>query len=200
MSDIKKLPVYNLQIDSSLDSDLEVSFVALVDAPAIEKNFLAFKEQEKKLQFAVDEARQIISGPAMLAGVPIYRNDDIMGEYMVQFDAVTIMAIAQKFFAKGFNQNFNLMHDPAKKVAGVCIFESFIVDDTRGIKPMAGFEDAQNGSWFLSAKVNNPQVWADIKAGTVKGFSVEGQFAYEKKKFSDEQALFALHQLLNDTE
>ena len=189
------LPVYKLQIDASVDSDLQVDFVALVDAPAIQKDFIAFNE---RIKFAVNEDRHIISGPAMLADVPIYRRDDHLGEYMVVFDSPTIFQIAQKFFAKGFNQNFNLMHDPKMKVAGVCIFESFIVDSSRGIKPMAGFEDAKEGSWFISAHVTNPELWQTIKEGKVKGFSVEGVFSYAKnmmRKMSDEQLVQALKQI-----
>lgn len=38
------LPVYKMDIVSDENSDLEVDYVALVDKPAIEKNFLAFAE------------------------------------------------------------------------------------------------------------------------------------------------------------
>lgn len=41
----KKLPVFNLEIIDDTDSDLEVDFVSLVDRPAIERAFLAFKDQ-----------------------------------------------------------------------------------------------------------------------------------------------------------
>ncbi|CAB5218813.1 Phage-like element PBSX protein, XkdF [uncultured Caudovirales phage] len=38
-------PIYELKINESLSDDSEVSYVALVDAPAIMKDFLAFNEQ-----------------------------------------------------------------------------------------------------------------------------------------------------------
>ena len=194
------LPVYKLQIDASQDSELQVDYVALVDKPAIEKDFVAF-DQTKPLQFAVvNEDRNIISGPAMLADVPIYRRDEQMGEYFVVFDAPTIFQIVEKFFSKGFNQNFNLMHDPNAKLGGVCVFESFIVDKSRGILPMTGFEDAKDGSWFMSAKVNNPEVWQMIKEGKVKGFSVEGIFSYKKSPMSAEQTLAEITKLLSTIE
>ena len=40
-----KLPIYELKIDESLSEDSEVSYVALVDSPAIKKDFVAFNEQ-----------------------------------------------------------------------------------------------------------------------------------------------------------
>ena len=271
----KNLPIYNLEIVSDINSDMEVDFVALVDRPAIDKNFLAFAEEswndypdaavnnakralkwadengwgscgeqtgktranqianreklsrdtiarisgfkrhqqhkdvpyddgcgglmwdawggdamiewaERKLRqierenFAIqDEEEQIITGALMLADKPIYRNDD-NGEYYVVFTKETIKQIAQKFFAKGYQSNVNLMHDSGMKLEGLTMFESWIVDEKRGIKPMQGFEDVADGSWFGSFKVDNPDVWQMIKDGKVRGFSVEGLFSYKK--------------------
>ena len=42
---MEKLPIYELKINDSLNDDSEVSFVALVDAPAIQREFLAFKDE-----------------------------------------------------------------------------------------------------------------------------------------------------------
>ena len=174
------LPVYALEISTDLDNQSEVDFVALVDNPAIQRNFLAFKEH-KEFKFEIQsEDKQIISGPLMLADTPIYRNDN-NGEYYVTFSPQTIEQIVQKFFQKGFQNNVNLMHDANQQVQGVTMFESFICDPSRGIMPMKGFEDAPAGSWFGSFKIDNPQVWADVKAGKFSGFSVEGLFNYKKQ-------------------
>ena len=173
------LLIYEMAISEDLSSDLQVEFVALVDKPAIEKNFLAFNKQS----FAtIDEDRRIISGAAMLSNVPIYRKDDSIGEYYVVFKPETIYEIVQKFFAKGYANNFNLMHDAEMQVSGVTVFESFICDSKRGIQPMKGFEDAPDGSWLGSFLVENDSVWSKIKAGDFKGFSVEGLFNYKKEK------------------
>lgn len=174
------LPIYNLEIVSDVNSDMEVDFVALVDRPAIDKNFLAFAEDKMQVAFEIkDEEEQIITGALMLADKPIYRNDD-NGEYYVVFTKDTIKQIAQKFFAKGYQSNVNLMHDSGMKLEGLTMFESWITDEKRGILPMKGFEDVPDGSWFGSFKVNNPDVWKLIKEGKVKGFSVEGLFSYKK--------------------
>jgi hypothetical protein len=190
-------PLYELLISEEEASSLEVNYVALVDMPAIEKNFLSFKEQKQAFA-SVDEERRIISGPAMLSEVPIFRKAEAdLPDHMVVFKAATIYDIAQKFFAKGFNQNFNIMHDPEMKAEGVSVFESFIVDSARGIQPMKGFEDAKDGSWFISAKINNDEVWNKIKSGEVKGFSVEGLFKYKKAPVSAEQAYNQIKEILN---
>jgi hypothetical protein len=183
----RNLPIYNLEIISDVDSEMEVDYVALVDRPAIDKNFLAFNENNVQLSFAIqDEDEQIITGALMLADKPIYRNDE-NGEYYVVFTKDTIKRIAQKFFAKGYQSNVNLMHDSGTKLEGLTMFESWITDSKRGIMAMKGFEDVPDGSWFGSFKVNNPEVWKMIKDGKVKGFSVEGLFSYKKADIQQSQ-------------
>lgn len=226
-------------IDENPGSDVEVSFVALVDKPAIEKNFLVFqdnfvkpdqgeskddylkrcipylvnegKEQDQavaicnsmwdnkgfSMNFKIDnEQEQIISGPAMVADTLIYRNDQ-NGEYNVFFSKDTIKQIALKFFKKDYQKNLNLFHDPALPLDGVTIFESFVSDKARGVEPMKDFKDLPDGTWFISAKIENPEVWAKIKSGEVKGFSVEGIFSYVKKP--KEKGRYDLEEILNAT-
>ena len=38
------------------------------------------------------------------------------------------------------------------------------------------FAQEANGSWFISMKVENDEVWQSVLNGTFKGFSVEGLF------------------------
>jgi len=186
-----KLPIYQLEISEDLNDDVEVDFVALVDKPAIERDFLKFNEDKAKFVIQ-SEDRRIVSGALMLANTPIYRNDQ-NGEYYVTFTKDTIEKIAQKFFKKGYQSNVNLMHDEALAVEGVTMYESFIVDSSRGVVAMKGFEDAPEGSWFGSFKVENESVWNKIKSGEFKGFSVEGIFNYKKGKqpMSVEESLWS---------
>jgi len=139
-------------------------------------------EQIRKENFVkfeiTNEEQHIISGPLMLADTPIYRDNKKFGEHYVTFSPETIKDIAIKFSKKGYQKNVNLMHDSNMQVDGLVMFESFIVDKARGILPMAGYEDAKDGSWFGSFYVENEQVWKLIKEGKVKGFSVEGYFDY----------------------
>lgn len=172
------LPIYLLEINEDLMDGSEVDFVALVDKPAIERNFLRFKED--RINFEIqDEERRIISGPIMLADTPIYRNDNGQ-EYFVSFPKDTIYKIIKKMFQKNYTGNVNLMHDPKKIVEGVTMFECWISDESRGVKPMKGFEDAPDGSAFASYFVDNEDVWQKVKSGEFKGFSVEGLFNYKR--------------------
>ncbi len=193
--------IYRGEIDPTLDSDLEVNFIGLVDLPAIERNFQVFKQHKAK--FVIDDDKRIISGPAMIADMLLYRNDARLGEYYVVFDKQAIQTIVEKFSAKGYLKNFNLFHQADQPASDVTIFNSFIIDSSLGIAPPAGFEDLTDGSWFISAKVNNDAVWQQIKSGAIKGFSVEGLFSYlpiASTKMSAEETVKKILQLLNETE
>ena len=173
-----ELPIYMLDITEDIEDDAQVDFIALVDRPAIQKNWNAFNKTQK---FEVtNEDRRIISGAIMLADTPIFRSDATYGDYYVAFSADTILKIVQKFFKKGFQSNVNLMHNSSAQFEGVTLFESFISDPSRGIMPMKGFEDAPEGSWFGSMIVDNDEAWAKVKNGEIMGFSVEGLFNYKK--------------------
>ncbi len=185
---LPNLPKFEMIIDPSVTSDVEVQRVAFVDKPAIEKNFLAFKDMTASLNFATDTAKHIVSGPAMIPDMLIYRRDE-MGEYNVFFSKETISQIALKFFKKDYHKNLNLFHDPTLTLDNVTIFESFQSDASRGIAPMKGYEDLPDGTWFISAKIEDPKIWNLVTSGAIKGFSVEGIFSYVKKQAASAQSV-----------
>ena len=180
----KKLPIYTMSINE--DGDSSVNYVALVDSPATERNWFAFSKQMK---FKVDAKRRIITGALMVADLPIYRIGETGDEYYVVFPAAEIEKIAQKFFRQKNTSNVNMMHDPAKQVDGVYMFESFIIDEKRGIKVPDGFTGITEGSWFGSYKVDNNEVWESVIDGTFQGYSVEGMFDMEIQDVSIEQEI-----------
>ena len=185
-------PIYELTINEKEQDDAEVSFIALVDKPAIKRDFLAFKEPVKFEIVSEDE--RVITGPLMIPDQLIYRDSPKMGMHYVKFSPTTIKQIAIKFSKKGFQRNVNIMHDAEMQVDGLTMFETFISNSKRGVKPLEAFKDLPDGTWFGSFYVENPKVWELIKSGEVKGFSVEGLFDYEKPQ---ESKMSELMRLLN---
>lgn len=178
-----KLPTFQINISESLESQLEVTAIALVDMPAIESNWMAFKGQQPMNFANIDEDQHLIIGAAMIPDLKIYRNDNQLGEHNVVFSKDTVRRIAEKFYAKGFQGSANIMHDAGQVVAGVNYFLSWIKDEAKGMVGLTG--DYPDGTWFVGAKVNNEAVWAKVKSGEIKGFSVEGMFEYEEKAPED---------------
>lgn len=84
------LPIYELKIQEELQDDAEVSFIALVDKPAIQRDFVAFSEENYGQSFAIqDEDKHIISGPLMLADKPIYRNNKTIASWQSKPERVS---------------------------------------------------------------------------------------------------------------
>jgi hypothetical protein len=126
------------------------------------------------------EEKRIISGPIMLANVPIYRFDDIRGEYYVTFPPDTIFSIVKKMARKGLYKAVNTDHtNPVDD--GVHMIEMYLIDRDRGVMPPKGYEDAEDGSAFASYLIDNEEIWTKVKAGEWKGFSVEGMFDMEQQ-------------------
>jgi hypothetical protein len=182
------LPVYRLSLND--DPDTGVEFVALVDDPAIQKNFIAFNTQKRSnMAFkATDMEQHVISGPLMIADMCMLREDPVHGPHYVYFDANTIRQVVLRFFRKGLTSNVNLMHMHESRPDGIYMFESFIIDPVRGLYAPQGFDAIPAGSWFGSYKVDNTQIWDHfIKTGEFKGFSVEGFFMYDEKLSKEEK-------------
>lgn len=130
-----------------------------------------------KKTFAIqNEEKRIITGAAMLSDLPIYRRDAEKGEYYVVFDKETIFKIAKKW---ALNNKYNAVNvDHSEVIDGCTLFESYLLNFERGIMPPKGFEDAKDGSWFVSYIVEDDAIWEKCKDGTWNGFSVEGFFNF----------------------
>lgn len=165
-----ELPVYLMTID---EVDEGVSYVALVESPAIERPFQAFSKE--KMRFTETGEKRVLTGPLMLADTPIIRRDKTRGEYFVIFQKETIRKMVQKYFKQGNQHNVNAEH--STELDGVYMFESYLIDRERGINPPNGYEDAKDGSWFGSFKVENDKVWEERDQFT--GFSIEGYFGMQ---------------------
>ena len=164
--------------------ELGVDAISFVDMPATQVNFFTFKaaDQEEAKRYCFDEERRIVTGVAMVPDMPIYRKDDT-GEYYVKFSKETIEQISVKFFKNNFTNNTNMMHNTGNNLDGVTLFESFIVDSRRGVQALSE-QEAIDGTWIVSYKIENDSLWNDVKSGKFKGFSVEGPFAqtiYDEK-------------------
>lgn len=191
------LPIYELRINPEATDETEVNYVALVDVPAIQRDFVAFNEHQQ-IKFKIEnEEKRIVSGPAMIPDMLIYRKSDKFGEHYVKFPAEEIKNAAIKFFKKRYTTNVNQMHSDKLRMDDVVIFESFISDPERGIAPIKGFEDLPTGTWFMSMYVQNDEAWERVKSGDFRGFSIEGSFGYSIPQQTPEQMIEAIARMLN---
>ena len=166
------LPVYKAEIHNEEEGMYAIS---LVEFPATESNFLAFDKDKQLLKFAVEnEEKHLVRGLVMAAEMPIYRRTASGFEYYIEYEAETIRIMAEKYLLNGFSSNVDTEHN-GNLVEGVNMVQFFIKDAENGINPK-GFEDYADGSLFAEFKVNNEEIWNEIKEGTFKGFSLSGIF------------------------
>ena len=175
------IPVYDAIIS---DEETGMFRISLVDDPAVMSNFQAFDAHKKPMMYAIqDEEKRLVRGCIMRADFPIYRRDEKMGEYYVIYKAEEIRKMAEKYLLEGRQNDVNLMHQEGSDVDGVQMVQYFIKGD--GIQ-VDGFDDCADGSLFGEFHVVNDDIWKEIKAGTYKGFSLEGVFDLVPEQDKDE--------------
>ena len=154
-----------------------IDAISIVEAPAIESNFIALKSHEMKFA-QVDAEKRILMGPVLIPDKPIYRKQVMNGEmqeFYVYFSKDTVRKASQMFLLKGNQGNATIEHELA--VQGVCMVETWIKEDMEKDKSAIYGMNDPIGTWMGCLKVTNDEVWADAKNGKFKGFSIEGYFA-----------------------
>jgi len=151
-----------------------IEAISIVDQPAIEENFIALSKQHEVKLAQVDEEKRILMGAALVPDKNIYRKDG-EDEYYIYFSKDTVRKASQLFLMRG-NQNKSTLEHQAE-LHGLSVVESWIIEDEIHDKSRKYDMDLPVGTWMVSMKVNNDEVWDKyVKTGLVKGFSIEGYF------------------------
>ena len=164
-------------IELYIDEENEFSgieAISVVENPAIEEDFIALKKQQVQLA-EVDKEKRILMGAALIPNKKIYRTNG-EDEYNIFFSEDTVRKASELFLSRGKQNNSTLEHDV--KLNGLSVVESWIIEDKKKDKSRKYGFDLPVGTWMVSVKVNNDEIWNDfVKEGKVKGFSIEGFFA-----------------------
>ena len=178
------MKIVELVLDEEQDNFVEA--ISVVEAPAIEEDFVALKSHEFKFA-EQDREKKILIGPILIPNKPIFRkNGD--EEYYIYFSRDTVRKASQLYLQQGNQSNSTLEHE--KDIEGLTLVESWLVEDKKNDKSNMYGMDLPLGTWVGSIKVNNDDVWNNyVKTGKVKGFSIEGYFAdkAELKEQNEEQ-------------
>jgi hypothetical protein len=171
--------IVELVIEKDLDG---IDAVSLVDSPAIEENFIALNK-EYKIEFAeVDSDKRILMGAALIPNKQIYRKNG-KDEFYVFFSEATVKQASELFLKNGNQSNATLEHKA--KFDGATVVESWIIDNPDMDKSKQYGFSLPKGTWMISMKIEDENVWKQVKEGKYKGFSIEGYFA-DKLEMSGE--------------
>lgn len=166
MTKIKGLPVFRAVLDEK-----GMVRVSLVTSPAVNKDFIAYEEQQAPITYAVeDEDKRLVYGVVMRANYPIYREMDGRS-FFITHSPELIREMAEKYFINGYQNNVDTQHNGVDE-EGCNLVQFFIKDTDKGVNPV-GFEEVENGSLFGEWHITNDEVWEKVKSGEFKGFSIE---------------------------
>ena len=148
--------------------------VSLVEDPAIESNFIALSKEKQVIQ--LENEKRLLVGAALIPNKPIYRN--INGkEFYISFDEATIEKLAQDFLANDYQHNITIEHQQG--VDDIAVVESWIKTSENDKSVGYGLNEPI-GTWFISVKVNNEEIWNKVKNGDYKGFSIEAMVGLDE--------------------
>jgi len=191
---IQELETFRITIN---EEDEGVDFISFVDNPAIKKGFVAFNEN---LKVYFNEELRIITTPVLIPNQKIYRNQG--GK---EFNLIALEDDVEKIYNKfvkdaNFNK-LNLMHQAGTELSttDAHLIEIFLSDKRRGISNPTSFSNLPNMTWFVSYKITSDKLWNDIKSGTFKGVSLEGNLGlvnFEEETDQIESLLKELNDLL----
>jgi hypothetical protein len=177
--------IIELVIDEN-DLQTGIHAVSVVHSPAIEENFIALSKHEIELK-EVDSEKKILMGAALVPNKQILRADKDGNGYYIYFSEDTIKKASELFLMRSNQNNATLEHK--EKLNGMSVVESWVIDNPEMDKSKEYGFSLPKGTWMIAMKVNNEDIWKDVKAGKVKGFSIEGYFAdrYEMSQEKNER-------------
>lgn len=188
------MKLYDIIID---DEDVKMTAISLVANPAVEKNFLAFKECKRKAMHCADEEKHNIIGVVALADTPIYRYSSKLGEYYVRFTEDAIRQLMEKYAKEGRYSLVDTEHNDTFE-DGVYMVEMWQVDEEQGKGYPKELGFIPKGSLMVTFHIDNEVLWERIKSGELKGFSLSGVFDLEEvaEQFSRTNKLTQLIQAM----
>ena len=182
------------------NQELAIDAISLVTSPAIEQDFVYFGKEKNNLTFAkVDEEKRMLISPALIPNKQIFRhNPNTNSDYYVYFSPDTVRKASELYLKHNNHHKATYQHQD--RVSGVLTTESWIKEGDMDKSKMYGF-DLPNGTWFVKMRIDNDELWEKIKAGELKGLSIEGYFTDKmemmaEKQPTDQEILEALNEII----
>lgn len=179
--------------------ELTIDAISLVTSPAIKQDFVFFGKEKNNLTLAkIDEEKRMLVSPALIPNKQIFRYDaNTDSDYYVYFSKETVRQASELYLKHNNHHKATYQHED--RVSGVLTVESWIKEGDMDKSKLYNF-DLPDGTWFVKMKIENDEIWNRIKAGELKGLSIEGYFVnkFEKmqKQPTNEEILSALNEIL----
>ena len=147
-----------------------------------------------------DEDEKIVVGPVAIPNLEIIRKGENGNPYYVKFSEGTIARMAEKFMRELRAKETNIQHIDDMD-AGSYVFESWVVEDAETDKANTIYNmEVPKGTWMTKMRVTNPNTWKKVKAGELRGLSLQGNFVEEEdyqEYLKDKKKVEKLIEILN---
>lgn len=172
------IPIFDISVDGD---ELGMFGISFVDNPATQVQLHAFKEEAEKVYFSSHEKREVVA-PVLIPNQLIIR--ETMGiPYYLRANEETIHKIYEKYMLSGNWSHFTYQHenmelDISERVQdGVYLQRLWIIQDEKldDANTKYGF-NLPKGTLMMKAKIQNRQIWNEIKEGKLRGISLEALF------------------------
>ncbi len=201
---LKETKIVELVISDD-SRELTIDAISLVNSPAIEQDFVYFNKKKNNLTLAkVDDEQRMVVSPALIPNKQIYRYDaNTDSEYYVYFSPATVRKASELYLKH--NNHHKATYEHQDRVSGVLTVESWIIEDSKKDKSTLYGYSLPKGTWMVKMKIENEELWQKIKAGELKGLSIEGYFtnkfeAMQQKKPTDQEILSALNEIIRENQ
>jgi hypothetical protein len=181
---LRSMRIYKMLFDEAFGVEMGIQIgvhaISVVNEPANSIHYVALSENRLQLSIQ-DTEKRIITGALLTPNQIIPRINKETGEkYGIMFPIETIEHASQDFLDK-FNQK-NITAEHLIDIEDVSVAETWIKTDAVHDKSVPLGIEAPVGSWMVSLKCNNDELWTDyVKTGIFKGFSIEGNFKPEEQ-------------------
>lgn len=198
--DVKPTSIVELIISG--EEELAIDAISLVTSPAIETDFVFFGKEKNNLTFAkVDEDKKVLISPALIPNKNIFRhNPNTQEDYYVYFSKSTVRKASELYLKHNNHHKATYQHQD--RISGVLTVESWIIEDSKLDKSTLYGFSLPVGTWMVSLKIDNDEIWSKIKDGELRGLSIEGYFtdkmqAMSEKQPTDKEILEALNEIIS---
>ena len=163
------------EIDKILDENEGIDLMMLEAIAAEQLEGYTFDIPEERKDKLKEE--KLIVAPAMIVDRLILRHDADTDEYYYGFFNEEDVANSAEGFQKyDFGKMFNINHDQDSFVDGVYLKDTWIIEDSEIDKAYYYGYNLPVGSWMVSVKFENEQLYDEIVAsGKLNGLSVEAR-------------------------
>jgi hypothetical protein len=179
------MKTYELIFDESLGGWKKTSMVK--DA-AVEATLMKFANENNKPLFFANEEKRIIYSVALRPNKLIFRKNvsDVYGveePANVFYTEETATILLQNYYKNNYNKDSNINHED-NNTEGIYPFEAWQVIDPELDKSKAMGLETFKGDVVMAFKVDNDEVWEQVKEGNLDGLSIEAHLLHKESNFN----------------